>query len=590
MQRSPADDRAVVCSWAGTFIPSGKRIGPALDSVERLGGMLTYVADNGGLRTDGTLAQVWIVGAEALELLGWRVDEGEVDDDTSMDVLRAQCRERITEAVARDQTALERKGWRLREGWETGGAWVRLERIDANERRGRARTAGKSKPASKFRVDVILEPYAWTTPSPSGEENLGILGDDAAGWGLVEMPESEPTDEQMRELEEAARVELGRRLCAVVEHLGVLPAVTATRTGAAIAGKIWRQGTRRNNEIEANDFEVARSHVLTGPVAMPPVMYPPRGELEPATVWAVDAIDPAELDESDRLVIVDQFGSFLGSFSVSLPIGEPDLLSMADLDKALWFSDLPPEKWPVGLWGISVPPAHTLPDAGLLPPPHPEWGHQSRVAPEVHPMFTVTTETLKGLAQTWTSGYGLDWCIENVAVAEGWVWPASAPALKKFQTVVGDGYKHFVATGDRPMRKFTNRVYQGYQGALANAPEQWGQYRAMHSNPVAQANIHAEARWRIRRQARNTHQRTGRHAKMFRTDAATFLVPPGMDVAMFADPMPKHGPALGQLMVERWCTLTDQSREALAAARGREQVATAIAGAFADSSHVEVCK
>ncbi|WP_330185932.1 hypothetical protein OHB26_38725 (plasmid) [Nocardia sp. NBC_01503] len=587
--RSAADDRAVMCSWAGTFTPFGTQIGPAVDSADRLARMLTYVADSGGLRTDGTLAQVWIVGAEALELLGWRVDEGDADDDTPMDVLRTECRDRITEAVARDQTALERGGWRLREGWETGGAWVRLERIDVNEKRGRARNASKGKPTSKFRVDVILEPYAWTTPSPSGEENLGILGDDAAGWGLVEIPD-DVTDEQMRELEDAARAELGRRLCAAVEQLGVLPALTATRTGAAIAGKIWRQGTRRNAEIEANDFDVARSHVLSGPVPVPPLTYPPRGELEPAAVWSVEAIDPAELAESDRLVIVDQFGSFLGSFSVELPIGQPDVLSMADLDKALWFSDLPPEKWPVGLWAIMGPPLHELPDFGLLPPPHPEWGHQARLNPEINPVFTVTTETLKALAQTWTSGYGLQWCIENIALVEGWVWPASAPALAKFQTQVGEGYKHFVATGDRAMRKFTNKVYQGYQGALANSPEQWGQFRAQNSNPVAQANIHAHARWRIRRQDANAHARTGRRAAMVRTDALTFLVPPGMDVATFADPMPKKGPALGQLMVERWCVLTDESREALAAARGQERVAAAIAAAFANSPHVEVCK
>ncbi|WP_280269691.1 hypothetical protein [Nocardia wallacei] len=597
-----ADARAVVCSWAGTFAPSGHRVGPAVDSVERLARMLTWATDNGRLTTVGTIAQVWVVGESAVDLLGWGVDPGEAINDSAeqLDMLREDCRARLTEAVARDLTTLERGGWRVRDGWETGGAWVRLQRIDPRERRGR----GKGGKSPLVRVDVMLEPYAWTTPAPSGDENLGILGDDAAGWGLVDPIPDDATDDQVAAAEDQARAELGRRLSWCVEHLGVLPQITPSRTGAAIARQIWRAGKDRNADIEARDLDQHRSHVLTGPVPVPPLAHPPRGDLEPPMVWAAEQVDPAALEAADRLVVSDLFGSYLGSFNVPLPIGEPEHLDATAAAAALWESGTSPDKWPVGLWAVVFPGADAVPDWDVMPPAHLEWWHQVTKAPSsavvADAVATVCTETLRGLAQTWTSGYGIDWCRDNLTLVEGWRWPHSAPALAKMQTTVGNALRVAEFARDQPMRKFVRAVYRSYAGALSNTPDQWGQWRAEHSTPVGQAQIRAEARWRARRKIDAVRRRTGQNPLTFVTDASAFLVPRRMDLAMFADPAPEPKPGreltpaqrmpLGQLRLERWCTLTDTAREQLATARGHEQVAAAVAAAFKNSDRVEVCK
>ncbi|MGW0058118.1 hypothetical protein [Nocardia nova] len=585
-----ADNRAAVCSWAGTFAPSGAKLGPALDSVERLGRMLTWAADAGRLTTEGTIAQVWIVGATAVDMLGWLVDPDDIDDETPIDVVRERTRAQLTEAVARDLSQLERQGWTTREGWETGGAWVRLERIDPTRRRGR-RPAGQS-PNPASRVDVILEPFAWTTPAPSGDENLGILGDEAAGWGLP-APAVDADDEAVRAAEEAARAELGRRLKWCVEHLGILPALTESRTGAALVGKIWRDGAAHNRDIINRGLKSHPSAVMEAPVPMPPLTYPPRGErgIEPPALWAVEVIDPDVLACADRIVISDQRGSYLGSFSVPMPVGDPVHLSTPqELDTVLWLSDAEPKDWPQGLWAVMLPRPADVPGWDVMPPAHQEWWRICRRDPDTPPIITVTTETLRGLAQEWTGGLGIDWCRDNVAIVEGWAYPRSVPALAKAQTILGNAYKAARRENDFPMRKFVSGVYQGYQGAMANTPDQWGKYRAQHSQPVAQAHIHAHARWRGRRQAVEVHDRTGVWPITMRTDALGFLVPAGADLADFADADPKGNLPLGRLAIERWCTISGTARAELAAARSAEEVAAAVANAFTTAERVEVYK
>jgi hypothetical protein len=362
-----ADAGAVLCSAAGTFAPSGEKLGPAVDSVERLARMLTYVADLGRLSTIGTIAQVWIVGPSAVDMLGWLVHPGTDDEHTPVHELREAARERLTAAVARDLPILERGGWRAREGWERGGAWVRLERLAPGSRRGRR---GDTAPT---RVDVILEPFAWTTPAPSGAENLGILGDEAAGWGL-------PEDE------DAARAELGRRITWCVQHLGTLPAISASRTGAAIASADWRAAAEANARIDARNLRQARRKLLTEPVPLPPLAYPPRTELEPAIVWSVARVDEAAAATADRLVVLDQRASYLASAAaVAVPVGAPRHVADEDgLNAALWWSDAAePSAWPCGVWSVMFPAPADAPELNM-PPVHsaaPAWSGARRIWP-----------------------------------------------------------------------------------------------------------------------------------------------------------------------------------------------------------------
>jgi hypothetical protein len=595
--RESADARAVLCDWAGTWAPSGRHLGPALDSVERLGRMLTWAADHGRLSTVATPAQVWIVGG-AVDSLGWGVDPGAVAGESAaeLDAVRAECRDRLTEAVARTVPALERAGWRPRDGWETGGAWVRLERIPPRERR--RDKAGP--PPMTARVDVILEAYAWTTPAPSGDENLGILGDEAAGWGLP-APAADADDEAIRAAETDARAELGRRLCRCVQWLTVLPAITPSRTGALITGRLWREGAEHNRKIAANDHRAHPAHVLAAPVAVPALSAPPRGELEPPTAWAVPVVDPDALAAADRLVITDRFGAYGASMSVGFPVGEPEYLDAAACARELWHTDTPPAHWPVGLWTCVFPGPETLPDWDVLPPAHPEWWRQATAAAAAGQipdgLVTVTTETLAGLAQTWTSGPGIDWCRTHLAIVDGWRWPASSRALERLQPIIGDTLRAADAAGDRAMGRFGRAVMRAYVGALGNSPDQWGKFRAAHSTPIGQAQIHAHARWSLRRKLDGVRVRTGSAPLMARTDAGTFLVSRGMDLGLFGDGDPgtdKHGTPkpmpLGHLRLERWCEITDAARDQLAAARGPDRVAAAIGAAFAGADRVEVCK
>jgi hypothetical protein len=140
------------------------------------------------------------------------------------------------------------------------------------------------------------------------------------------------------------------------------------------------------------------------------------------------------------------------------------------------------------------------------------------------------------------------------------------------------------------MRKWVGAVYKGYLGALGNRPDQWGKWRAMHSQPVAQAAIHAHAHARGRRKVLDIHARTGLWPIAQRSDAYTYLVPAGMELAALADDDSDGKYTLGRLLVERWCELTEATRAGLAAADTAQDVAEAIGAAFAGSPRVEVCK
>ncbi|MFC7535742.1 hypothetical protein, partial [Actinoplanes sp. GCM10030250] len=138
-----------------------------------------------------------------------------------------------------------------------------------------------------------------------------------------------------------------------VEHLGELPSITVTRTGASIADRLWKAGGKRNSDIAARDLESHASHVLSAPVPVPPITDPPRGLIEPPLVWSVAELDAELVAAADRVLVVDQRGAYLGSAGmVGFPVGDPvPLMSTTELESALWFSPEPdPNRWPTGLW------------------------------------------------------------------------------------------------------------------------------------------------------------------------------------------------------------------------------------------------
>ncbi|MGX1762781.1 hypothetical protein ACWIG5_38815, partial [Streptomyces lydicus] len=489
--------------WLPSTPPADQGGAPLMGSVispDYLAQGLTYLVDRGMLRTEGTIAQVWVLGLAAVEALGWAIDPGEQARGVTMRQLQEQARERLAQVVADARPDLEARGWTLRDGWETGGYRVRLQRLPKGPlARGKAR---KPEP----RVDVVLEVYAWTTGGGSENderEMLGVLGGESAGTGL---PDSDADID-------AARVEMGRRLGWCVQHFGMLPGVTGSATGAALAERIWRAAEERNAgiqaKIDAGRATKERPSVFpTGPGPLPPLNDPPAGDVEPRITWS-RLPSREEIEAADRIAITDQRASYLAG-KPNLALGDPVTLNATELDAALWFSaEGNPAKWPVGLWRVQFPAPELVPDWGMLPPFHQTWWQVGESDPGTYPILWTTTETLAGMAaDPDKGGFGIDWCRENIPFIEAWTYPHAGHALDKWQETLSTAYKTAVSTGDRSMKAITGDIYKGYIGRWLQGPDQWGKYRARHSQKVWYQQVHALATVRNRRRAAEIHART----------------------------------------------------------------------------------
>ncbi|WP_280428675.1 hypothetical protein [Nocardia brasiliensis] len=567
---APVDELAAIITVDGVWLPStppadqgGKPLMGSVISPDYLAQGLTYLVDQGMLRTEGTIAQVWVLGLAAVEALGWAIDPGEQARGVTMRQLQEQARERLAQAVADARPDLEARGWTLRDGWETGGYRVRLQRLPKGPlARGKAR---KPEP----RVDVVLEVYAWTTGGGSENderEMLGVLGGESAGTGL---PDSD-TDI------DAARVEMGRRLGWCVQHFGMLPGVTGSATGAALAERIWRAAEERNTGIQAK-IDAGRatkerfSVFPIGPGPLPPLNDPPAGDVEPRITWT-RLPSRAEIEAADRIAITDQRASYLAG-KPNLALGDPVTLNATELDAALWFSaEENPAKWPAGLWRVQFPAPELVPDWGMLPPFHQTWWQSGDADPDTYPILWTTTETLAGMAaDPDKGGFGIDWCRENIPFIEGWTYPHAGHALDKWQGTLSTAYKTAVSTGDRPMKAITGDIYKGYIGRWLQGPDQWGKYRARHSQKVWYQQVHALATVRNRRRAAEIHARTAEagHALFpvrANTDDLMYLIPAGLDAALLADDDSDGRFTLGRMVIKHLAPLTDADRAALLAA------------------------
>jgi len=67
-----ADGHAVIVTAAGTYTPSGQTLTGPVDSVEKLDKLIRWAA----LTPLGAPAQIWVVGIDACEMLGWVIDPG----------------------------------------------------------------------------------------------------------------------------------------------------------------------------------------------------------------------------------------------------------------------------------------------------------------------------------------------------------------------------------------------------------------------------------------------------------------------------------------------------------------------------------
>lgn len=184
-----ADGHAVIVTAAGTYTPSGHTLTGPVDSIEKLDKLIRWAT----LTPLGAPAQIWIVGMEACDMLGWIIDPGSEDDVDDMEILRIRAAEELTAILHATLTPMLTAGWELR---GEPGHVVHLSRTTGN---------------FTSMVDIFIEPYVWTYWNKDfGWGNrvgdMGILGSPAAGTYL-------PDDDLP-----AAR-ELGRRLALSLIHI-----------------------------------------------------------------------------------------------------------------------------------------------------------------------------------------------------------------------------------------------------------------------------------------------------------------------------------------------------------------------------------
>ncbi|MCH9731948.1 MAG: hypothetical protein K0U84_20115 [Actinomycetia bacterium] len=175
---SALDSHVVIAAAAGTFTVAGEKLTGPVDSVDKLGTLIAWAHERGGLQPVGSAAQdtaiagrLWLVGAGCEQLLG---PLGETAD----------LREPISHVLA----PLVAGGWELRPGPSSG--------VTVARGRGKAR----------LEVQILAEPDPWL----------------AGG--------SSETAEDVKEL--------GRRLSRWHAAIGVLPEASGPGSGAVLAEHI----------------------------------------------------------------------------------------------------------------------------------------------------------------------------------------------------------------------------------------------------------------------------------------------------------------------------------------------------------------
>ena len=517
-----ADGHAVIVTAAGAFAPSGEKLTGPVDSIEKLDKLIRWAT----LTPLGAPAQVWVVGIDACEMLGWIIDPGDEDDVDDMEVLRTRAAEELTGVLHATLTPMLTAGWELR---GDPGHVVHL-----------SRTTGKF----TSMVDIFIEPYVWTYWNKDfGWNNrvgdMGILGSPTAGTYL-------PDDDLP-----AAR-ELGRRLAWCARYLGVLPGPTPARTGAAVLDKIKRERTRSGKGIAVT---------TGGPI--PPLNGEPRGDLEPEVGWT-RVCDSDDLTDATQLVSIDQRAAYLASagmldFGYGKPrhlLGENAVSAAASGVKGA----------PFGLWRITLPAGNMLALPAKLPLPHPHMLADQPV------QTWVTSVSLDGLQAPVADG-GIGAELDDLDITEAWVYPEQGRALDKWAKILREGRKVAVDTGDIAMKRFLGACYKGYIGRMVN-PDMWTAKQMQHHHqPLWRASIIAHCRWRGRRVAMRIARESGRWPVRTVTDSWVYMLGDGEDIADDSD-------ALGKMSVEKRTTLSEVMIDAFTHADDTHEMNLVIKDAF----------
>jgi hypothetical protein len=511
-----ADGHAIVVSAEGSRRPSGHPLTGPVDSIAKLAKLIGWA----GLQPMGAPAQVWIVGMDACEQLGWMIDPGS-EDNATPEQLRTDACTQLEHIIGTSLEPMLADGWELR---GTPGHRIHL-----------SRTVGKS----TAMVDVILEPYAWTMWN-SGD-TLGILGTES---------DDELRDTELPSADADAARELGRRLAWSVKNLGVLPGHTGARTGAAVLDKIRRERKRTGKGLIVS---------TAGPV--PPLDNERPGDLEPAVLWT-RLPEPGELDDTTQLITIDQRAAYLASAGmITFGTGASRHVFADEAETAARET-----KRPFGLWLVTLPAAASLNLPARLPLPHPHMRDDQAVS------TWVTTVSLEGLTSPVVDGgAGLD--VDDLAISEAWIYAEQGRALESWAATLRTARQIAATTDDRPMKEFTAACYKGYIGRMLN-PDMWTSTKMQHHHqPLWRASIMAHSRWRGRRAAMRIARETGRWPLRTVTDSWVYAV---SDDDQIAD----DSTALGKLTIEKQTPLSGSIIEDLYSAHEGVQVRDILARAY----------
>lgn len=509
-KHATADDHAMIVTSAKVLSPSGfVLVDKPVDSVDKLLKVLEWRQRQRPLSPAGLPAQVWVLDAACVGL-GWGPDDVDPGDEADYSAEELRQGRMRTDLIARldDATRMllgphlapdKEDGWHLYEPGPEIGHRLHLSHVTGRR---------------KFMVDVILEPWAMETRR-SGHDRLGILGSEKAGT-LIEF------DDEM----DTAR-ELARRLSWHVEHLGVLPGITSARTGAVVLDQIFRDRRKTGKGI-----------VVEAPVAVPALDGADHEDLEPFLVWARQWIETDEIEQADALVTIDQRASYLASAGM-IDLGYGEVIHHAsDADELAHASD----KLPFGVWQVTLPASDTLALPERLPLPHPH------MRPDRPVTLWVTTETIKSLCAPITDGgAGLD--LADLAIAEAWTTTQQGVALKRWKEILAAARKTAVEAEDPILTSLVSDIYKGYLGRIAG-DQNWDSNLRHHYQPIWAAAVKAHARHRSRVKAMKIATEHDLWPIKGLTDAWTYLVPHGIDLA---DDLPY----LGKFVVEKKRALDD---------------------------------
>ena len=493
---------AIVLSAAGSRTAAGESVTGPVDSLAKLVQLLDWYCARGGLAPLGGPGQVWVVGQAACAPLGWWTE-----DETRLEAVLGAAADELSAA-----------------GWSPigpPGVQMLVAKTMVIEGRRQRRL-----------VQIVLEPFA---PLITKRTEIGLC-------------EDLPGDD------DAAAVELGRRISWCVKHLGVLPMVAASTTGARIQDLEYRRRrtSGRGVIVEApgliEGLDLGGGDGGAGAVGV--------GEIEPAAHGPTrECIDPAEIGPGTEIALLDQSAAYLATAgSIELGYGPVRHLTGAALAGVL-----AGDKLPFGVFWAVLPAVGRISVPANMPAPHP------LMHPDRDVSALITTESVRGLcAPVYDGGAGLD--IDDLAIDEAWVWASSRRFLEQWAATLRAARLAAIGDGDAVLKTYLGAVYKQYVGRMAT--DKWSASKMHHCQPVWRAAVIAHCRWRARRQAMAIYRASGLWPIYTFTDSWRYLVAPGVSLAPTIAAVTEREKAgevlpLGRLVEEDRHRLTDTQRDAL---------------------------